>query len=303
MGYPYFRKHPYHLILSWTGAIAGQISLQNVTVAKFEVASFHVSQHSRHVWRVWNDASPVSGPLKHCPGEMPEDLCGKSPVPKVTTEKPRDQQLLLVPWIGGRWYRNTQLAVYTTYIPLVYCQLGCYMLPITYQGNQETPLKGFGDPTVWLRRINGSNILRCFWVVECTRECQLWVVHCIFCCWKKFQTTTWDVKKTLKVIGCITNLNCLAKFQPSTVWKMVVFGPRGFRQEVPQQEIPGISILTHKQQHVQDTVDGSEIRLTSWYDIYPYIYPLFTGLCYIPGDDRRISEASTVLRPIVKCNI
>ena len=32
--------------------------------------------------------------------------------------------LFLVPWIGGRWYRITQLAVYTTYIPLIYCLLG-----------------------------------------------------------------------------------------------------------------------------------------------------------------------------------
>ena len=29
---------------------------------------------------------------------------------------------------------------YTTYIPLIYCQLGDYMLPTTYWGNQETPL-------------------------------------------------------------------------------------------------------------------------------------------------------------------
>ena len=38
------------------------------------------------------------------------------------------------------WYVITQLAVYTTYIPLIYCQLGHYMLPTTYKGNQETPL-------------------------------------------------------------------------------------------------------------------------------------------------------------------
>ena len=32
--------------------------------------------------------------------------------------------------IGGRWYIITQLAVYTTYIPLLYCQLGDYISPI-----------------------------------------------------------------------------------------------------------------------------------------------------------------------------
>ena len=44
------------------------------------------------------------------------------------------------PLIGGRGYIIPQLAVYTTYIPLIYCQLGDYMLPTTYYGNQETPL-------------------------------------------------------------------------------------------------------------------------------------------------------------------
>ena len=43
--------------------------------------------------------------------------------------------LFLVPLIGGRWYIITQLAIYTTSIPLIYCQLGDYMLPIP-------PIKG-----------------------------------------------------------------------------------------------------------------------------------------------------------------
>ena len=53
------------------------------------------------------------------------------------------QWLFLVPLIGGRWYIITQLAVYTTYIPLLYCQLGDFIFPTTpttYSGNQETPL-------------------------------------------------------------------------------------------------------------------------------------------------------------------
>ena len=54
--------------------------------------------------------------------------------------KGHHQWSFLVPLIGGRWYIITQLAEYTTYIPLIYCQLGDYMVPTTYSGNQETPL-------------------------------------------------------------------------------------------------------------------------------------------------------------------
>ena len=42
------------------------------------------------------------------------------------------QWSFLVPLIGGRWYISPQLAVYTTYIPLIYCLLGDYMLPTTH---------------------------------------------------------------------------------------------------------------------------------------------------------------------------
>ena len=50
------------------------------------------------------------------------------------------QCLLLVPLKGGRWHIIPQLAVYTTYIPLIYCLLGGYMLPTTFQGKQKQPL-------------------------------------------------------------------------------------------------------------------------------------------------------------------
>ena len=40
--------------------------------------------------------------------------------------------VVLVPLIGGMLYIITKLAVYTTYIPLIYCQLGDYMIPTTY---------------------------------------------------------------------------------------------------------------------------------------------------------------------------
>ena len=42
--------------------------------------------------------------------------------------------------MGGRWHIIPQLTVYATYIPLMYCLLGDYMLPTTYQGNQKQPL-------------------------------------------------------------------------------------------------------------------------------------------------------------------
>ena len=45
------------------------------------------------------------------------------------------QWLFLVPVKGGRWHIIPQLAVYTTYIPLIYCLLGGYMLP-----HQKQPL-------------------------------------------------------------------------------------------------------------------------------------------------------------------
>ena len=38
-------------------------------------------------------------------------------------------------------YLITQLAIFITYIPGIYCQLGDYMLPTTNYGNQETTLK------------------------------------------------------------------------------------------------------------------------------------------------------------------
>ena len=37
---------------------------------------------------------------------------------------PEIQWLFLVPLKGGRWHIIPQLAVYTTYIPLIYCLLG-----------------------------------------------------------------------------------------------------------------------------------------------------------------------------------
>ena len=49
------------------------------------------------------------------------------------------QWLFLVPLKGGRWHIIPQLAVYTTYIPLVYCLLGLYA---TYHllGEPETTI-------------------------------------------------------------------------------------------------------------------------------------------------------------------
>ena len=59
---------------------------------------------------------------------------------------------------GGRWHVVPQLAVYTTYIPLIYCLLGGYMLPTTLYRNLKNPLIlpsftnfcGLGDLSLWL---------------------------------------------------------------------------------------------------------------------------------------------------------
>ncbi len=67
----------------------------------------------------------------------------------------RSQWLFLAPVKGGRWHIITQLAVYTTYIPLIYCLLGCYILPTTFYGNQKQPLK-----KVWKK---GSRLYVVFW--------------------------------------------------------------------------------------------------------------------------------------------
>ena len=50
------------------------------------------------------------------------------------------QWLFLVPVKGGRWHIIPQLAIYTTYIPLIYCLLWGYMLPTIFYGNQKQPL-------------------------------------------------------------------------------------------------------------------------------------------------------------------
>ncbi len=54
---------------------------------------------------------------------------------------PSCQWLFLVPLKGGRWHIIPQLAVYTTYIPLIYCLLGGYMLP-------SPPFRGTSIPTI-----------------------------------------------------------------------------------------------------------------------------------------------------------
>ena len=50
-----------------------------------------------------------------------------------SNNEPLVQWLILVPLKGGRWHIIPQLAVYTTFIPLLlYCLLGDYMLPTTF---------------------------------------------------------------------------------------------------------------------------------------------------------------------------
>ena len=56
------------------------------------------------------------------------------------------QWLFLVPLKGGRWHIIPQLAVHTTYIPLIYCLLGGYIIPTTYYQNLKNPLINSWEP-------------------------------------------------------------------------------------------------------------------------------------------------------------
>ena len=61
------------------------------------------------------------------------------------------QWLFLVPVKGDRWYIIPELAVYTTYIPLIYGLLGCYMLHTTFLGEPETTIDLVGKIIASLR--------------------------------------------------------------------------------------------------------------------------------------------------------
>ena len=68
------------------------------------------------------------------------DIQYKNPIGEFPVYEPNtclDQWSFLVPLIGGRYHIIPQLAVYTTYIPLIYCLLGDYISPTTYSGNNR----------------------------------------------------------------------------------------------------------------------------------------------------------------------
>ena len=70
------------------------------------------------------------------------------------------QWIFQVPLKGGRWHIFPQLAVYTTYIPLIYCLLGGYIIPTTLYRNLKNPLiygrKSINEqwPEPWLFAVN-----------------------------------------------------------------------------------------------------------------------------------------------------
>ena len=49
-------------------------------------------------------------------------------------------RIILVLVKGGRDYITPQKAIYTSYIPGIYCQLGDYILPTTLYQNQNNPM-------------------------------------------------------------------------------------------------------------------------------------------------------------------
>ena len=86
---------------------------------------------------------------------------------------PNIRWLFLVPLKGGRDYIIPQLAVYTTYIPLIYCLLGGYIIPTTLYRNLKNPLK-YGFERLWNQlRVNSQvhsvEVCRCLhinWAVR-----------------------------------------------------------------------------------------------------------------------------------------
>ena len=79
---------------------------------------------------LWNALSKHLAVHRFDPG-VNEPMAGFNPQAEAwpTSGGPRaDQWLFLVPLKGGRWHIIPHLAVYTTYIPLIYCLLGviCY---------------------------------------------------------------------------------------------------------------------------------------------------------------------------------
>ena len=70
----------------------------------------------------------------------------------------KHQWIFQVPLKGGRWHIIPQLAVYTTYIPLIYiyiyCLLGGYIIPTTLYRNLKnplkTPIKSYKCPKNWV---------------------------------------------------------------------------------------------------------------------------------------------------------
>ena len=73
----------------------------------------------------------IPGPSRK-PGQWLLKLAQKGNPERRGSANHINQWLFLVPLIGGRFRIIPQLAVYTTYIPLIYCQLGDYMVPTTY---------------------------------------------------------------------------------------------------------------------------------------------------------------------------
>ena len=94
------------------------------------------------------------------------------------------QWSFLVPLIGGRYHIIPQLAVYTTYVPRIYCLLGEYISPTTYEGNLSKQLL--------IHRLGIRESMR-HWPLECYEhdrhsEDESFMIH-----WKKNWGVSWDV--------------------------------------------------------------------------------------------------------------
>ena len=91
---------------------------------------------------------------------------------------PPNQWLFLVPLKGGRWHIIPQLAVYTTYIPLIYCLLGgekCYLPP--FRGTRNNHWSKLLDPStrcIGWKVANSHPFLSHLWITSTTPSCSFW---------------------------------------------------------------------------------------------------------------------------------
>ena len=111
----------------WQPEILWENQLRLVGKIPLSATGFTYIQNGGEISKISNEPSTV-------PSDFWQNL--RSPWPPFSSGC---QWSFLVPLMGGRYHIIPQLAVYTTYIPLIYycLLLGDYISPTTYWGNQK----------------------------------------------------------------------------------------------------------------------------------------------------------------------